>query len=197
MFKSGEFVAKHLEPHDGDELDDKQIQPNGVDLRIDEILSHGRSVNRANSVVDSEPDVEDKYGHVAFMGDEDYKKTERREVGKVETSELDDEVKQYIDSEHAYRLEPGGYILVYQEEILEIPEDHVGLVWPRSRFLRVGSHLVSAVWDTGYSGRGEGALITTAPMYIGEDMRVGQMVFSEASHYHSYGGTHQGERVEE
>jgi dUTP pyrophosphatase len=173
MFKSGKFVAEHLRPHDGGELDDKQIQPNGVDLTIDKILEYRGS---------------------AFMGDGEYSKPTRSEAPTVPVSELGGSSDVIFDSDEVYQLPPGGYVVVYDEEIIEIPDAHVGFVWPRSRFLRCSSHLTSAVWDTGYSGRGEGGLITTQPMFVEPEMRIGQMTFARADNFESYDGTHQGER---
>lgn len=176
MFKSGEFVARHLSPHDGSELDEEQIQPNGVDLTIDKILEHDGK---------------------AYMTDDEYIKPNRVEAPMAEIDNLQYSVCEDMSSDWAYELEPGGYVVVYDEEILKIPDDHVGFVWPRSRFLRVSSHLTSAVWDTGYSGRGEGALIITQPMYVDPNMAVGQMTFARASNFQSYEGSHQGERTDE
>lgn len=176
MLKPGEYVAKYLRPHDGGELDPEQIQPNGVDLTIDRVMSHRG---------------------IAYIGDDEYAKPIRKEAEKFRNDLSEDENINVIDSDEVYYLPPGGYVIVYNEEIIEIPEDHVGFVWPRSRFLRVSSHLTSAVWDTGYSGRGEGALITTQPMYIGTDIRVGQMTFTRAQTYQSYEGQHDGERIDE
>lgn len=173
---SGEKVAEHIQPHDGGELEEKQIQPNGVDLTIDEILQHNGRI---------------------YMGDEEYRKSARADASKSSLDIMPDDIADDIDSRWVYHLEPGGYTVVYDEEIIEIPENHVGFVWPRSRFLRVAAHLTSAVWDTGYSGRGEGALITTQRMYVQPDMRIGQMVFARASHHTSYEGQHQQERLEE
>ncbi|MFB6176707.1 MAG: deoxyuridine 5'-triphosphate nucleotidohydrolase [Halobaculum sp.] len=38
MYQSGRFLAEHLRPHDGEDLTDDQIQPNGVDLTLDAVF---------------------------------------------------------------------------------------------------------------------------------------------------------------
>ncbi|MEZ3116426.1 deoxyuridine 5'-triphosphate nucleotidohydrolase [Halobaculum sp. MBLA0147] len=38
MFQSGSTVAAALRPHDGEALDDEQVQPNGVDLTLDAVF---------------------------------------------------------------------------------------------------------------------------------------------------------------
>lgn len=176
MFRDGKFVARHLEPHGGGELREEQIQPNGVDLTIDKILQHDNQ---------------------AVLGDDEYIKPDRSEVDKVGMIQHPVDHKEVIDGDEAYALSPGGYVVVYDEEILEIPEGHIGFVWPRSRLLRCSAHLTSAVWDTGYSGRGEGALLVNEPMIVDPNMRIGQMTFVRAQSFGEYDGQHQGERIDE
>ena len=94
-----------------------------------------------------------------------------------------------------YRLRSGGYIIRYQEEIA-IPEGHLGLLYPRSSLLRNGAMINTAVWDSGYRGRGEGLLDVTAPLTIEEDARVAQLVLAEAEHDGSYDGQYQDEHLE-
>lgn len=96
-----------------------------------------------------------------------------------------------------YRLFTGQYPIVYGEKI-EIPEGYVGRVYPRSRLMRSGLHLTSALWDSGYEGIGEGLLqvprsIDTARFT--EGLPIAQMVFESADGEGDYDGTHQGERL--
>lgn len=176
MFKSGEFISEHIRPHDGGELDEEQIQPQGVELTIDEILS-----------IDG----------TAKLSNDGYEKPERRSLQAITTEEYhtgpiprDTERYQLIPS-----IQGPSYVVVYNEEI-EIPEKHIGFVYPRSRLLRCGMHLTSAVWEACYKGRGEGALYTFNPVQIQGDMAMGQIVMCRASHHRDYDGSHQGERLE-
>lgn len=175
MFKPGEFVAKYITPHDGGELDDEQIQPNGVDLTIDNILN-----------------IEGP----AYMSDDEYIKPHRHIAMMNNLDSVPDEIVDDIDTDWVWRLSEGAYIVVYDEEV-HIPEGHIGIVFPRSRFLRIGAHLTSALWDSGYEGRGEGTLYVASETYIDPDMAIGQMAMVRADSYKQYSGSHQGERLNE
>lgn len=158
--RSGEFVAEFIEPLDGGELDENAVQANGVDLSIGELFElEGLSV----------------------IGNDEYEKAKRREVGLVDGS---------------YRVSlDSAYVVVYGEKIT-IPENHVGLVFPRSRLMRCGLDVQTAVWDSGYSGVGEGGLVVGQDARLAEDLRVAQIVFirtEELSEH--YDGSHQGERL--
>jgi len=121
----------------------------------------------------------------AVLGDDGYEKTERERVERVER-----------DDGNYYELERGSYVVVY-DEVVRIPEDHVGLVFPRSRLMRCGLDLRTAVWDPGYEGKGEGGLRVDADeAYVEEGMRLCQLVLFETESIEgSYDGTHQGERL--
>lgn len=98
----------------------------------------------------------------------------------------------------SYQLYPGQYPIVYGEQI-EIPEGYVARVYPRSRLMRSGIHLTSALWDQGYEGIGEGLLQVPRSINrveIVEDLPIAQMVFESAEKGELYDGTHQGERTE-
>lgn len=162
---SGQFVAQHL--NDGD-VDEEQIQPNGVDLTIGEV--HRTS------------------GSAHFFED-GYEKPNRTLLGA--------ERGPFEDGLH-YELPSGQYIIVYGEKV-EIPDGYVGRVYPRSRLMRSGLHLTSALWDSGYKGVGEGLLrIPRSIEYatFSEDMAIAQMVFMPADASETYDGTHQRERTE-
>lgn len=87
---------------------------------------------------------------------------------------------------------PGAYVVGYGERVA-IPDDHVGFILPRSSLLRNGASLHTAVWDTGYEGRGEGLLTVGAPLTLEVGARIGQFVLAEGGHEGTYDGTYQGE----
>lgn len=93
-----------------------------------------------------------------------------------------------------YRLSPGGYIARYGETI-SIPEGHVGFVLPRSSLMRNSAMLHTAVWDAGYTGRGEGLLEVNHELELQRDARIAQIVLSRAEHEGSYEGSYQGENL--
>ena len=80
-----------------------------------------------------------------------------------------------------WRLKPGAYKIVYNE-IVSVPEDHIGLCFPRSSLLRMGATVECAVWDPGYKGRGSSLLLVFNPngIAIEKDSRIVQLVFIKA-----------------
>lgn len=171
MIRNGQYVADHLSATQADSIDFTNIQPNGVDLRVGEI----------KRVV----------GDSATLGTGGYNKPKRMTVEPFE--------RRYDNpGQLTWRLYSGRYIVVYDEKI-EIPEGHVGRVYPRSRVMRSGMHLTSALWDQGYEGRGEG-LLQVPPCLDYVDIEVGasiaQMVFERADGVdEAYDGVHQEERL--
>jgi len=93
-----------------------------------------------------------------------------------------------------YALDPGAYVVQYAERV-EIPEDHVGFLYPRSSLLRNSCMLDTAVWDAGYEGRGEGLLRVGHGIELERGARVAQFVLAAADHDGTYGGSYQGERT--
>lgn len=160
MFRSGAFVAEHVEP-----IDESQIQPNGVDLTVADLY---------------EPRDPGRIGR-------DGKEIAQRQAVAAE------EIGETIPP--TYYLGQGGYIVEYGERIA-VPEGHVGFVLPRSSLLRNACSLETAVWDTGYEGRGEGLLMVSNDVEVERDARIGQFVLAEAGHDGAYDGTYQGENLE-
>ncbi|MBS3736034.1 deoxyuridine 5'-triphosphate nucleotidohydrolase [Candidatus Bipolaricaulota bacterium] len=96
-------------------------------------------------------------------------------------------------------LEGGtSYRITYNEKV-SVPEDAMGLVFPRSSLMRNGCHLVTAVWDPGYEGRGQGLLQVLNPrgIVLADNARVGQLVFFrlEREATEGYDGRYQGENM--
>ncbi|MBV9358122.1 MAG: deoxyuridine 5'-triphosphate nucleotidohydrolase, partial [Chloroflexi bacterium] len=61
-----------------------------------------------------------------------------------------------------FELAHGHYLLRFAE-VVAVPLDGGGLVFPRSSLLRMGVHVPTAVWDAGYRGRGESLLLVANP----------------------------------
>ncbi len=97
---------------------------------------------------------------------------ENRNRQLPECARLDFEKSGWIE------LPPGSYKIVYNE-IVNLPKDVIALGRPRSSLLRCGATVVSAVWDAGYSGRGEGLLVVYNPkgLRLQKDARVMQLLF--------------------
>lgn len=167
-YRSGEYVAEYI--NDGD-LDDKQVQPNGVDLTIGSIY---------------------KLDGNAVLTDRDYVKNDRVKVGtQTLTEEHTEGLASQLTVYPIRRLTP--YVIEYGE-VIEIPDNHVGFVYPRSRVMRCGAWLSTAVWDSGYRGKGEGGLLPFEALELEEDMRIAQIVFARTEELEQqYSGQHNGE----
>ena len=94
-----------------------------------------------------------------------------------------------------FSLAPGGYVVRYSE-VVTIPDDHVGFIYPRSSLLRNSCMVNTAVWDAGYSGRGEGLLQVHHDVGLAPGARIAQLVLARAEHAGVYDGSYQGENVE-
>ncbi len=75
-------------------------------------------------------------------------------------------------------LAPGAYRIRLAEWV-HLPTDVYALARPRSSLLRMGVHVGTALWDAGYSGRGEALIVVHNPkgIYMAHRARVLQLVF--------------------
>jgi dUTP pyrophosphatase len=75
-------------------------------------------------------------------------------------------------------LERGAYRVRYNE-MVKIPDDCIAIGLPRSSLMRMGATVISALWDPGYEGRGEGLLIVENPhgIVLEKNARVAQLIF--------------------
>ena len=142
-----------------------QIQPNGIDLRLERVQA---LTSR---------------GHLG-AGDAVREPAAREDVD--------------ADAEGWWDLHPGPYVITYRERV-NLPTDLMALIRPRSSLLRSGVTLHGAVWDAGYSGRGEGLLSVLDPLgyRVQRGARIAQLVFFRLSTRASegYRGRYQGENA--
>ncbi len=96
------------------------------------------------------------------------------------------------NSEGVYILKPGAYLVRYQE-IVKIPTNAIGLVFPRSSLQRMGAIVYTSVWDSGYQGRGIGLMVVYNPygIRIKRGSRICQIIFVTAKSYGEYMGSYQ------
>lgn len=82
-----------------------------------------------------------------------------------------------FDADGWLDLAPGTYGIRYAE-LVAMPPDCAGLCFPRSSLLRMGLHVPTAVWDAGYTGRGEGLLLVHNPhgVRLQRGARIAQLV---------------------
>jgi dUTP pyrophosphatase len=102
------------------------------------------------------------------------------------------------DKDGWWDLHRGAYVITYQEKV-NLPADIMALARPRSTLLRSGVAIHAAVWDAGYSGRGEGLLsVLNARGYrLQRGARVLQLVFFRLSSptAEGYRGRYHGENA--
>ena len=184
MFESGAFVADHVSP-----TEPAQIQPNGVDLTLDAVFRQcepGR-LSRDGKRVGKRDPVSTVEGNGTDARNEDTGTDDSAGSGEAGHDRPDDPP--------TYRLSPGGYVARYAE-VIEIPENHVGFVYPRSSLMRNSCTVDTAVWDAGYRGRGEGLLSVCHDVEIERGARFAQFVLARADHDGTYSGGYQHENIE-
>ncbi|RLG76733.1 MAG: deoxyuridine 5'-triphosphate nucleotidohydrolase [Thermoprotei archaeon] len=107
-------------------------------------------------------------------------------------------VTELIPTNGVWRLKPGAYKVMFNE-IVKVPDDVVGLCFPRSSLLRSGVLFTCTVWDPGYVGRGEGLLTVLNPhgLELEVGARVAQLVFIKLTEKPSkvYEGVYKGENM--
>lgn len=100
------------------------------------------------------------------------------------------------DKDGWWDLHRGAYVITYREKV-NLPPDLMALARPRSTLLRSGVAIHTAVWDAGYSGRGEGLLsvLNARGWRLQRGARVVQLVFFRLSTAtaEGYKGRYQGE----
>ena len=91
---------------------------------------------------------------------------------------LPDVEKLEFDCNGRLSLEMGAYRIRYNE-VVRVPSDCVAIGLPRSSLMRMGATVISALWDPGYEGRGEGLLIVENPygIVLEKNARVVQLIF--------------------
>lgn len=148
---SGEEIAKWIKNYTH-----TSIQPNGVDLTLEEIYT---------------------FQTLGFLAKNSREIPEYRKIpGTV------------------FNLRPGAYVIRYKEWI-KIPLNAIGIVLPRSSLLRMGATIYSALWDSGYEGRGVGLLSVFNPhgIKIEKGARIAQIFFISARSSGEYKGIWKGE----
>jgi len=92
-----------------------------------------------------------------------------------------------------------GVYKVLINEIIHVPENAIGICFPRSSLLRMGVDVRCALWDPGYYGRSEILLVVHNEhgVVIEENARIAQIVFIRLTEkpHKLYSGIYKGENV--
>ncbi|MHA1836198.1 MAG: dCTP deaminase domain-containing protein [Candidatus Odinarchaeia archaeon] len=155
---------KYLEP----QPDKEQIQPNGIDLRVNKVY-YFKSKSNSTPIFSKN----------------------KREGYPVELVNpvYDKELKSYF-----WDLEGNtAYIIEYVEKV-KIPENAMGLIFPRSSLWRLyGARVYTSVWDSGYQGYGKSLLKTFKPFRLEKGTPISQLVLFTADKARTYNGIYQNE----
>jgi len=149
-----------------------QVQPNGIDLRLDKIFEVWGSPSLSSDPAFTEMPMHREIlpGQVAGLAEEGW----------------------YLDSGTTK-----GYYLVEWLETIEIPPNAVGLISPRSTLLRMGAWMAGSVWDRGYKGKGRSGLIIKQDLLLERGVRLAQMIFMNAKEDDTlYDGQYQHEQIQ-
>ena len=79
-----------------------------------------------------------------------------------------------------YNLSAGKAYRVVYREVIRIPNTCVGLIIVRSSLQRNGVWLSTALWDSGYEGRGSGTLFCFSNLQLHKDFAIGQLILMDA-----------------
>ncbi len=102
----------------------------------------------------------------------------KRKIAETEIIEF----KEYVD------LNPGPYKIRFTE-YFEIPNDTIGILFPRSTLLRNGCTINSGLFDPGFKGYGEVLLIAFNPIRLYKKARIAQIVlFKNDKSFQEYSG---------
>ena len=144
---------------------------------------HGSKLTNVNEV-DVQPNAVDlRLGKVFKIKSETFALSEDYKVHRGSEELLP-------DAEGFWHLEPGTYEVV-MENIIEIGEGEAGWVITRSTLNRNGVFLTSGLYDSGYHGVMAGAMhVTTGPLTIRKNTRIGQFLLFKAESLHKYDGSY-------
>ena len=125
------------------------------------------------------------YSYARFAGNTiKVKKTEERAI--IPTRSNSDDAGWDLYSITTRPIAPSQRVTIRTGISLEIPEEHVGLIWPRSGMsVKNGIDVLAGVVDSGYRGEIKVCLLNTSRewMDIKEGDRIAQILFQEVPHF--------------
>jgi len=103
-----------------------------------------------------------------------------------------------IEGKQVYVLDKGTYLIEFFETI-EVPNDAIGICFPRSSLLRSGCDIRTALWDSGYKGKSRALMVVYNPIVIEKGARIAQIIFlrTEKKVERSYSGQYQYEGIKQ
>lgn len=113
-----------------------------------------------------------------------------------QTKEITAKKKQKRDKFGWWDLKKGIYKMV-TNEIVNLPRDLIAVSFPRSSLLRMGVFTHTGVWDAGFNGRSEFALVVENPcgLKLKQNARIIQLIFTKINETESgYKGIYQNKK---
>ena len=156
-----------------------QVQPNGVDIRVDkvwEVVSGG--------FLPADP-------HLIEDGGEDGESARKVPPRGTELCAVD-EGKHSVSPSGVFRLSPGKAYQMEAFEHVKVPPHLMAEVIGRSSLNRAGVFLRSTLYDSGFCNQIGLVAYPSVEIGIQRGARIAQIVFSEATSGHLYDGQYQG-----
>ena len=142
-------------------FDLNQVQPNAIDLRVQNIYK----IDSSEFVLSEETKIHRKTTEVPLETSEDF-------------------------PSGRWFLQPGTYEIIFEGEV-NIGPDEAGWVITRSTLNRNGLFLTSGLYDSGYQGVMAGALhVNCGNAYIVPETRLGQFILFKAESLNQYDGSY-------
>lgn len=146
---------------------DQVLQPNGIDLYVNEIFELQKSYDSEN-----------------FITIGDLVKTKHSAQNQLHPK-IDDNNREYFTllSNNLYKIETNYGI--------DIPKDMVAYIFTRSSLNRNGNLIGSGLWDSGFKGSIGTTLYTFNNMHLVKPCKIAQIVFIKAESSYLYQGQYQ------
>lgn len=178
MLLNSEMVSKYLTGYD-----ENNVQQVGVDLTV-------KSINKIQKFERvSKEDVIGYIGRKTFINDDFYDDRNILELTDItplqNTYSIGDNV---ISTNVGYIVEPGLYSITFNEGC-KLGESVTGKIVQRSSLLRMGTIIMSSVYDPGFTVDNMGAMMFVEKrIVIEENARVAQIILDENESAELYDG---------
>ena len=127
-----------------------------------------------------------------------YEYNDKGSIDFTNKERVNAETKKINPSNCWYNLNPGCYMVVYNETV-RMPLNIAAMARSRSSMLRNAVVVETALWDPGYKGKSSSLLIVHNKfgVKIKENARIAQLVFFKTDEVlKGYSGIYQNERIE-
>jgi len=99
---------------------------------------------------------------------------------KVDLPTYEEVIPEVIDDAEYFVLEPGVYIIEFDQGLKKLDANEWGFIVQRSSLNRCGVRISSSIWDPGFETDKMGTtLIVSNPIKIARHARIGQMLIFE------------------